>query len=344
MMGSGHRTVLLVTLLLTALAFGARSAPTSYASARHFPPTVKVCSALPGSDISKVLGKDEKPTLVQEADIAGCRINNSQLVVVAEVTMIGYTGEAGVTSTPIFGLPANLLVWSPSALQPALSGRAHVQFVTTLKSYYWELVGNQTVSNAKLETLAGDLYKALGGSVAKASATHDVFASEADSITSLVDNLTGPFEADLDSLAAEECALDTDVAGGGSCSNLGPLESAATSRVGPFVARLQSGQGAVGTDLKTLLQSGQPAATVRHEVAKAAGDLGNLAKLVQSLEPDALDLVPGLEPLSSVNLETTQGAIEGAASAIAQTEQVVQAKGAKLGTNPGAEASTAAGL
>ena len=338
-MGSGQRTVVLVTLLLTGLAFGADSAPPSHASAR-----IKVCSALPGSDISKVLGKDEKPTLLLEANIAGCRINDSQLVVLAEVTMISYIPEAGVTSTPIFGLPANLLVWSPSALQPAVSGRAHVQFVTTLKSYYWEVVGNQTVSNSKLETLAGDLYKALGGNVAKAGASHDVFASEADSITSLVDNLTGPFEADLDSLAAEECALDTDVAGGGSCSNLGPLESAATSRVGPFVARLRSGQGAVETDLQTLLQSGQPAPTVRNEVAKAAADLGNLAKVVQSLEPDALDLAPGLEPSTSVSLETTEGAIAGAVSAIAETEQVVQAEGAKLGTNPGAEASTAAGL
>ncbi|MGH7666644.1 MAG: hypothetical protein ACREN1_04935 [Candidatus Dormibacteria bacterium] len=264
---------------------------------------------------------------------------------VAEITVFDYA-EPGVSSTAIFGLPADLLVWHPAALQPQLSGRAHVQFLTKLRSYYWELIGSKSVSNAQLLTLSRDLYKSLSGHSAATAKT--AFQAEADRMTALVLYLGGSVAAGLKQEAATACeaegASGSILGGAVSCASASQLDRASTALLSPFLVNLQSLQGTAVRDLVKVGKAGDSAATAKGEVAAAGQALTALDRAVQSLEPNGQSVDPFKTPLTGSLGRTLGAEVSDALSAIADAESVVEADGSKGGINPGAEASTAAGF
>ncbi|MGC1184687.1 MAG: hypothetical protein WBA31_05980 [Candidatus Dormiibacterota bacterium] len=317
-------------------------------AAQNFSSTLKPCSVLPAPDIAKVLGQSGKPQPLQQALTDACVFGGGRLKVAAHTALIDYA-ETGVSSTPIFGLPANLLVWDSTALQPALAGRAHVQFLVPLRSYYWELVGTESVSNGQLLSLAQDLYHALGGTIEATAKT--AIDGEVNAITSLDMNLQGTFSDEVKQVAVEICStnssLDSAVSGGGtvSCANSARVESAATVLITPFVNKLAGYQLAFARALPPDVKGGQSA--TKAQLNSAAQTLARVFVTVQSIVPSGQPLVPFRERPSNSSgywVPAAEGWISYTLGAIAEAEAYVQRQGTKIGSNPGAEASIKAGL
>ncbi len=317
-------------------------------AAQSFSPSLKPCSVLPAPDIARVLGSSGKPQPLQEAFTDGCIFGGGRLTVAAHLAVIDYA-EAGVTSEPIFGLPANLLVWDSSALQPALGGRAHVQFLVPLRSYYWELVGSKTVTNGQLLSLAQDLYRSLGGKVETTATT--AIDGEVNAITSLVMNLQGTFTNEVKQVAVELCStnssLESEISGGGvvSCANSSQVQSAATALITPFVNKLARFQLEFARALPPAGTGGQPA--TKAQLNSAAQALTRVFLSVQSVVPSGQPLIPFMErPSNSTGywVPAAVGWISSTLRAISDAEVYVQSEGTRLGDNPGAEASIEAGL
>jgi hypothetical protein len=310
--------------------------------------TVKPCSVLPAPDIAKVLGRTGRPQPLQQAFTDGCVFGGGRLKVAAHPDVIDYA-ETGVSSTPIFGLPATLLVWDSTALQPALGGRAHVQFLVPLRSSYWELVGSKSVTNGQLLSLAQDLYQSLGGKV-ETNATTAIYG-EVNAVTSLVLNLQRTFTNDVKQVAVELCSttssLESAISGGGtiSCANISQVNSAATVLITPFVSKLASYQLDFARALPPDGEGGKSA--TKAQLNSAAQDLTRVFVTIQSIAPSGQQLIPfsGLPSNSSGYWVPAAGEwISYTLGSIAQAEAYVQSEGTKLGGNPGAEASIKAGL
>jgi hypothetical protein len=296
---------------------------------------INPCKVLPDSDISAIIGARSTHQIIldlntyacgwtkgpQKPDVAG----PPAVAIVERSTEINYA-EAGVSVSPVAGLPANLVVFSATALQPNLVARAHVQFSVPIKGPYWEVQGEMG-SNAQLEKLARALYAALGGVGQTPTTIQGAGQKEASDVKQFIADIRAESKAENQSLCG--------AISGGTCSG-----GTVPAVVATYVQQLQTYQSRLGAALTIVEQQGRNAESVGNAARAAQLSISGLRSSLSEAEAsDGPAVLKGQSGAPSKIVQAAVTDLEDLSSLlIAKEEQL------SIRPSPTSESSAAAGL
>ena len=336
---------LAVTLIAGALTSFGLAVVTAPAAAGKFANyfSLNPCKILPSSDIAAIIGAKSTHQIILDLNTYACGWSTGHqtadvtaalsVAIVEEATENNYA-EAGVSVSPVAGLPANLVVFSATALQPNLVARAHVQFSVPIKGRYWEVQG-ESGSSAQLEKLARELYAALGGEGNTLTTIQSASQQEAIDMKQFIVNIQAGGKTE----AKEECEMDEAIAGSSAAACSGV---AAPDVVKAYVQELQEDQTKLAAELAFIDQSGHSVESVGAAVQAAQQLVSALTSLLPKAGTGAKGVLGNLE--SSVG--SSSKPVRGAMIAIANLNALLTAKEEQLNIQPSptSEASNAAGF
>lgn len=313
----------LMVAAVVSLGLGWLGTPTLAAS------PLNACTILSATEISAVVGS-APPFGGGGKGLFSCSWDNDELQVIASLTPYDYSGSPGETVTPVAGLPAKLVVLSSSSVASDAVGYFHVLFSVKMKSYYWQVFDSPPLTVTQVETLARELYKALGGQVLTIQSASQREASDMKQIIADVQAVQGSYKA-ADKALCEEIRGTS----GGSCSGTGSLAVFAA-----YVKALKGDQSNLAAELAFIDQSGHSAGSVSARVQAAQHSILALDSLLSETDSGG---ALGTEGSSGAQLKT---ATQDAVTTLTDLVSLLTAKEEQLNIQPSptSEASNAAGF